>query len=107
MHVRACCVQAQKPWAKLYGKGEKSRRDYHGACKAERSAITADKNAAGDATVSGEQAKKLTEKVDRCREEKERARDAYEKTMRELNAYNGKYMEDMTQVGRSNPKHAL
>lgn len=90
--------KAQKPWMKLYMKADKAKKDYHAACKAERTAINQDKNAQSDTSISQDQTKKLAEKVDRCREEKEKTKEVYEKTLQEINACNGKYMEDMTQV---------
>jgi hypothetical protein len=90
--------KAQKPWAKLYTKVGKSRKEYHAACKAERSAINQEKNAQNDTSVSQEQLKKMSEKVDRCKEEKEKLKDCYTLSLDELNKYNPKYMEDMTVV---------
>lgn len=71
--------KAQKPWAKLYTKVDKAKRDYHGVCKAERSAINQNRNAQNDSSISQDQLKKLSEKVDKCSEEKEKLRDTYQK----------------------------
>lgn len=90
--------KAQKPWAKLYAKVDKTKKDYHTACKAEKTAIQQDKNAQNDSGVSQDQLKKLSEKVDRLRDEKEKARTAYENALQEINSLNARYMEDMTQV---------
>ena len=57
-----------------------------------------DKNAQGDTSVSVDNKKKLADKVEKCREEREKAKDAYQRTLDDLNGYNGKYMEDMTMV---------
>ena len=47
--------KAQKPWAKLLGKVNKSKADYHNACKAERTAVNQERNASGDSTLSQDQ----------------------------------------------------
>ena len=40
----------------------------------------------------------MSEKMERCRKEVGTGRERYEQSLAELNAYNAKYMEDMTQV---------
>ena len=44
--------KAQKPWAKLLHKVNKSKSEYHNACKNEKSAINMERNASGDSSVS-------------------------------------------------------
>ena len=44
--------KAQKPWAKLLQKVNKTKADYHTACKAEKSAVNLERNAAGDTSFS-------------------------------------------------------
>lgn len=44
------------------------------------------------------QLKKIQEKADKCRRDVEIAKEKYEATLNDLNAYNAKYMEDMTEV---------
>lgn len=90
--------KAQKPWAKLYNKVDKAKKDYFQACRQERTAINQDKNAQADTSISPDQQKKLAEKADKCREEREKAQDEYKKACDELNDNNAKYMEDMRQV---------
>jgi len=40
----------------------------------------------------------MSEKVERCRREVETGRERYEQSLTELNGYNAKYIEDMTEV---------
>lgn len=47
--------KAQKPWVKILTKVNKTKLDYHNACKAERSATNQERNATGDNAVSPEQ----------------------------------------------------
>jgi len=50
-----CFKKAQKPWAKILTKVNKTKLDYHNACKVERSAANQERNATGDNAVSPEQ----------------------------------------------------
>lgn len=47
--------KAQKPWAKLLQKVDKTKNDYHTACKTEKSAANQERNAAGDSSFSADQ----------------------------------------------------
>lgn len=47
--------KAQKQWAKLYEKVQKSKLDFHNACKAERTAQNQERNAGGDSSLSPDQ----------------------------------------------------
>ncbi|ELT91899.1 hypothetical protein CAPTEDRAFT_20646 [Capitella teleta] len=90
--------KAQKPWAKRYLKVLDSKKKFHQACKMEKSATIQENNARGDNSVSGDQLKKVQEKADKCRRDVEATKEKYEATLNDLNAYNAKYMEDMTEV---------
>ncbi|KAG7155510.1 kinase C and casein kinase substrate in neurons protein 2-like [Homarus americanus] len=90
--------KAQKPWAKLFEKVNKSRADYHNACKNERSAQNQERNAGGDSSISPDQVKKLQDRVSKAKEEVSRGREKYEICLREISDYNPKYLEEMTHV---------
>lgn len=47
--------KAQKPWSKLLAKVNKTRLDYHTACKTERSASNQERNASADSSLSPDQ----------------------------------------------------
>ena len=47
--------KVQKPWAKLLNKVNKTKGDYHNACKAEKTAINQERNASGDSSLSPDQ----------------------------------------------------
>jgi hypothetical protein len=90
--------RAQKPWAKLYVKVDKYKRDYHTATKNLKMAETQDNNSKLDGTVPQDQRVKVAEKVERCRKEKEATKVKYTEALQELNRANPKYMDDMNEV---------
>ncbi|CAF1043097.1 unnamed protein product [Adineta steineri] len=90
--------RAQKPWAKLYVKVDKYKREYHTATKALKMAETQENNAKLDGSIPQEQRTKVVEKVERCRKEKEVAKSKYTEALQELNRANPKYMDDMNEV---------
>ncbi|XP_064634663.1 protein kinase C and casein kinase substrate in neurons protein 1-like isoform X2 [Lineus longissimus] len=90
--------RAQKPWAKKLSKVVKGRKDYHSACKTEKSARLQKMNAEGDSSISPEQVKKLSDKVDKCEREVEITKDKYNAALADLNSYNAKYIEEMKDV---------
>ncbi|XP_075982384.1 protein kinase C and casein kinase substrate in neurons protein Synd isoform X2 [Anticarsia gemmatalis] len=90
--------KAQKPWAKLLQKVERTRLEYHTACKQERTAQNQERNASGDSSLSPDQVKKMAERVAKCREEVSKSREKYQAALAEITAYNPRYIEDMTGV---------
>ena len=44
--------KAQKPWSKLLLRVNKTKADYHAACKAEKTAVNIERNAGGDSSLS-------------------------------------------------------
>ena len=49
----------------------------------------------------------MTDRVEKNRKEEEATRGKYDAALRDLNAYNAKYMEDMTEVCSYMTVHAL
>lgn len=47
--------KAQKPWCKLLAKVNKTKNEYHIACKAEKSASNQERNASADSSLSMDQ----------------------------------------------------
>ncbi|CAF1070984.1 unnamed protein product [Rotaria sordida] len=90
--------RAQKPWAKLYVKVDKYKRDYHTATKNLKMAETQENNSKLDGSVPSDQRAKVAEKLERCRKEKESAKSKYNEALQELNRANPKYMDDMNDV---------
>ncbi|XP_023720042.1 protein kinase C and casein kinase substrate in neurons protein 1 isoform X3 [Cryptotermes secundus] len=94
--------KAQKPWSKLLAKVNKTKVDYHTACKTEKSASNQERNASADSSLSPDQkaalVKKMQDRVQKSKEDVQKAKEKYEAALDEINGYNPKYMEDMTVV---------
>ncbi|XP_022335339.2 protein kinase C and casein kinase substrate in neurons protein 2-like isoform X1 [Crassostrea virginica] len=90
--------KAQKPWEKKYTKLMAAKKDYHAACRSEKSTANQENNARGDSAVSPDQLKKIQEKLRKCQQEVETTKEKYEACLNDLNSYNAKYIEDMNEV---------
>ena len=90
--------KAQKPWAKLLSKVNKTKTSYHCACKSEKSALNQERNAGNDSSWSQDQLKKLQDRVTKAKDEVHKTHDKYTTALQDINNYNAKYMDDMTVV---------
>ncbi|KAL8614195.1 hypothetical protein ACOMHN_026412 [Nucella lapillus] len=90
--------KVQKPWGKRLSKVMTARKEYHTACRTEKSTANQENNARGDASVSADNLRKLQEKLRKCQQEVEGTRDKYQACLNDLNGYNAKYIEDMSEV---------
>lgn len=79
-------------------KVEKAKSEYHNSCKTERTAANMERNASADSSLSPDQVRKMQDRVQKTKEEVQKAKEKYEAALQEINQYNPKYMEDMTQV---------
>ncbi|XP_069133499.1 protein kinase C and casein kinase substrate in neurons protein 1-like isoform X2 [Argopecten irradians] len=90
--------KAQKPWEKKYTKLQAAKKEYHTACRNEKSTANQENNARGDSAVSQDQLKKIQDKLRKYQADVEQSKDKYEACLNDLNSYNAKYIEDMTEV---------
>ncbi|WAR03159.1 PACN2-like protein [Mya arenaria] len=90
--------KVQKPWEKKLNKVLTAKKDYHNACRNEKSTANQENNARADTAMSSDQLKKLQDKLKKCQAEVEATQEKYQASLNDLNGYNAKYIEDMTQV---------
>lgn len=90
--------KAQKPWEKKYVKVMNCRKDYHNACKSEKSTANQVNNVKNDDSVAIDSKKKMEERLQKCQQEVANLKDKYEAALNDINNYNAKYIEDMTEV---------
>jgi len=90
--------KAQKPWSKKYLVVEKTKKDYHSACKSYQSAKVQHSNSLADTAISPDQKKKLEDKVEKYKKEVEITKNKYKQSIDDINSYNSRYIEDMNTV---------
>lgn len=88
--------RAQRKWKKLYEKLESSKKAYYNACRQEKSALVNLSNSQADSSLSQDGAQKFRDRLDKCREDVQKCKTAYEKNIAEITQYRAPYIEDMT-----------
>lgn len=90
--------RVQKPWAKALERVNRSKHEFHTACKNEKTLMNQERNAASDTSISQDQQRKIKERVSRAREEVTRCKEKYELALKEIGQLNPRYVTEMTQV---------
>lgn len=90
--------KAQKPWSKKYTLVDKTKKEYHSACKSFQSAKVQHNNSLSDNSISPDQKKKLEDKVEKYKKEVEITKNKYKQALDDINSCNSRYIEDMTTV---------
>merc|ERR1712045_452177 len=70
----------------------------HLACKNEKSAVNQERNATKDSSLSQDSVRKLQDKVSKCQDNVKKSKEQYELAVSDINNYNSRYQEDMTDV---------
>ncbi|XP_052269071.1 protein kinase C and casein kinase substrate in neurons protein 1-like isoform X2 [Dreissena polymorpha] len=93
--------KVQKPWEKKLNKVLTAKKDFHNACRNEKSTANQENNARADTAMSSDQLKKLQDKLKKCQADVETTQAKYTASLNDLNGYNAKYVEEMTEVFNS------
>jgi len=90
--------RVQKPWAKALERVNKTKQDYHIACKNERTLSNQERNASSDTSVSPDQLRKIQERLAKVKDEVSKCKEKYELSLEAINQINQRYITEMTQV---------
>jgi len=90
--------KAQRQWKKLLEKADTAKKNYHAACRNEKSTYIQLMNSQGDASTTTENTDKTRDRHEKCREVVKKTRQAYESVLREIRQFNPVYTENMTFV---------
>ncbi len=77
---------------------EKTKKEYHAACKSFQTAKVQCANSQNDPAISADQKKKFEDKVEKHKKEVEITKSKYKQALEDLNSYNSHYIEDMNNV---------
>lgn len=90
--------RVQKTWAKALERVNRSKHEFHTACKNEKTLLNQERNAASDTSISQDQQRKIKERVNKASEEVAKCKEKYELALKEIGQINPRYVTEMTQV---------
>lgn len=91
-------ARAQKPWVKKLGKLDKAQKEYNKACEKEQSALDKERQAKNNTSLNEHSLAKIQQTRERAAQDRDKARDRYEKVLDDVTGYAPRYMEEMESV---------
>uniref|UniRef100_A0A4W4FDI3 Uncharacterized protein n=1 Tax=Electrophorus electricus TaxID=8005 RepID=A0A4W4FDI3_ELEEL len=89
---------AQKPWVKKLKKLEKARLAYHKSCEKEQSVLDRECQAKHNSNLNEYTLAKIQQARERATQDRDKARNRYEKVLEDVTGYTARYMEEMEAV---------
>ncbi|KAL7886946.1 hypothetical protein AOLI_G00046670 [Acnodon oligacanthus] len=91
-------ARAQKPWVKKLKKLESAQHAYHKSCEKEQSALDKERQAKNNPNLKEHTLAKIQQAREKATQDRDKARERYEKVLEDVTGYAPRYMEEMEAV---------